>query len=64
MGCAPNNLVAVHAGSRLSELNSLADLADARLLALGAGVGVLALAPVWLRHRAARRAAGGASGAQ
>ena len=35
LGCLPNNFVAVSAGSRLGELQSLQDLYDIKLLLLG-----------------------------
>ena len=54
MGCAPANYIAVNAGSHLSELHSLADLYDRRMLGMGAAVGVLALAPALLKGRNAR----------
>ncbi|KFM26096.1 Protein MAM3 [Auxenochlorella protothecoides] len=38
LGCMPNNFVAVGAGTRLSSMNSLADLYDARAILLGLGL--------------------------
>ena len=35
LGCLPNNFVAVSAGSKLGELQSLQDLYDRKLLLLG-----------------------------
>ena len=35
LGCLPNNFVAVSAGSKLGELQSLRDLYDRKLLLLG-----------------------------
>ncbi|KAL4430831.1 hypothetical protein ABPG75_006087 [Micractinium tetrahymenae] len=64
LGCLPNNAVAVHAGAHLSELQSLKDLYSPRLLALGAAVGAVALAPILLQRRAERRAAAAAAAGQ
>lgn len=52
LGCLPNNMVAVSAGSRLSELESLSDLYDPRMLLVGGMVGLASLVPVYLKHRA------------
>ncbi len=35
LGCLPNNFVAVNAGSRLGELQSLRDLYDPKMLGIG-----------------------------
>jgi hypothetical protein len=51
VGCLPNNLVAVNAGSHLRDLNSLSDLYSGRLLALCAAVGCVALAPTLMKQR-------------
>ncbi|KAL6770581.1 hypothetical protein ACKKBF_B31820 [Auxenochlorella protothecoides x Auxenochlorella symbiontica] len=51
LGCMPNNFVAVGAGTRLSSMNSLADLYDARAILLGLGFGALALMSAWLQRR-------------
>ena len=51
IGCAPNNFVAVQAGCKLSELSSLGDLYDRRMLGMGLLVGVVALSPVLLKQR-------------
>ncbi|GAB4817853.1 hypothetical protein N2152v2_004899 [Parachlorella kessleri] len=63
LGCLPNNFVAVNAGSRLGELQSLRDLYDPKMLGIGelwpntggVGVGLIALLPIFLKHRAQRR---------
>lgn len=57
LGCLPNNLVAVNAGSHLGELRSLSDLYSTRLLALGATVGLAALSPIYFKRRAAAKEA-------
>lgn len=54
LGCAPANYIAVNAGSHLSDLHSLADLYDRRILGTGVAVGLLALAPTLLKSRHAR----------
>ena len=46
LGCLPNNFLAVNAGCKLGQLQSLADLADVRLLLIAAGVGVVVVLPV------------------
>lgn len=51
IGCAPNNFMAANAGDHLSELDSLADLYNPRMLLLGLTVGSVALLPVYLKHR-------------
>jgi uncharacterized membrane protein YdjX (TVP38/TMEM64 family) len=56
LGCLPNNFVAVNAGSHLGDLTSLTDLYSGRLLALGAAVGAVALAPMLLKQRHAAQA--------
>jgi len=61
LGCLPNNWVAVNAGAHLSELQSLKDLYQPRLLLLGAGVGFAALLPVLLQRRAERKQAAAAA---
>jgi hypothetical protein len=63
LGCLPNNLMVTRAGSHLSEMESLSDLYDPRMLALGLTVGCIALVPVYLKHRADRRAAAAAASA-
>jgi uncharacterized membrane protein YdjX (TVP38/TMEM64 family) len=57
IGCLPNNFMAVNAGDHLSELESLSDLYDRKLIALGLVVGVVALLPVYLSHRHDRQQA-------
>jgi uncharacterized membrane protein YdjX (TVP38/TMEM64 family) len=51
IGCAPNNFMAAHAGDHLSDLDSLADLYNPRMLLLGLTVGCIALLPVYVKHR-------------
>ncbi|WIA10339.1 hypothetical protein OEZ85_010531 [Tetradesmus obliquus] len=51
IGCAPNNFMAAHAGDHLSDLDSLADLYNPRMLLLGLTVGCIALLPVYMKHR-------------
>lgn len=63
LGCLPNNLVAVNAGSHLGELRSLQDLYSIRLVVLGAAVGLAALAPIYLKRRSERAAAKAAKAA-
>lgn len=60
-GCLPNNIVAVNAGSHLGDLTSLGDLYSTKLVALGAGMGLAALAPTMLKQRHARQAAAAAA---
>lgn len=62
LGCLPNHLIAVSAGCRLGELESLSDLYDRRLLLAGCAAGLLALAPIWLKRRYERSGGGGAGG--
>ena len=50
VGCLPNNWLAVSAGSRLGELQSLSDLADTKMLVYSCIVGLIALLPVYLRR--------------
>lgn len=57
IGCLPNNFMAVKAGDHLSELNTLSDLYDKKLITLGLIVGVVALVPVYLSHRHERQQA-------
>lgn len=47
----PNNFLAVGAGTRMSSMESLVDLYDARAILLGLGVGALALLSAWLQRR-------------
>jgi len=61
--------MAAHAGDHLSDLHSLGDLYNPRMIALGLVVGCVALLPVWWKHRhdksqAAAAAAAGGNGAQ
>lgn len=63
LGCLPNNAVAVNAGAHLSELQSLQDVYQPRLLLLGATVGAVALAPIYLQRRAEQAAAAQAAAA-
>jgi hypothetical protein len=49
--------MAVKAGDHLSELNTLSDLYDKKLITLGLIVGVVALVPVYLSHRHERQQA-------
>lgn len=51
LGCAPNNFMSAHAGDHLSDMDSLADLYNPRMLLLGLTVGCLALLPVYVKHR-------------
>lgn len=51
LGCLPNNWVAVSAGSRLSELQSLAEITDPVFICGSLVVGLVALAPILLKHR-------------
>lgn len=51
IGCAPNNFMAANAGDHLSDLDSLADLYNPRMLLLGLTVGFVALLPVYVKHR-------------
>eukprot|EP00879_Flechtneria_rotunda_P013407 GHRR01013997.1.p1 GENE.GHRR01013997.1~~GHRR01013997.1.p1 ORF type:complete len:182 (+),score=41.87 GHRR01013997.1:488-1033(+) len=51
IGCAPNNFMAAHAGDHLSDLDSLSDLYNPRMLMLGLTVGCIALLPVFVKHR-------------
>lgn len=51
IGCAPNNFMAANAGDHLSDLDSLADLYNPRMLMLGLTVGFVALLPVYIKHR-------------
>lgn len=51
IGCAPNNFMAANAGDHLSDLDSLADLYNPRMLLLGLTVGFVALLPVYMKHR-------------
>lgn len=51
LGCMPNNFVAVNAGSKLGELQSLTDLYDVKMLGLGVVVGIAALFPLYLKRR-------------
>lgn len=51
IGCAPNNFMAANAGDHLSDLDSLADLYNPRMLLLGLMVGAVALLPVYVKHR-------------
>jgi uncharacterized membrane protein YdjX (TVP38/TMEM64 family) len=51
IGCAPNNFMAANAGDHLSDLDSLADLYNPRMLLLGLTVGGVALLPVYVKHR-------------
>ncbi len=51
IGCLPNNFMAARAGDHLSDLHSLADLYNPRMIALGLLVGCVALVPVWWKHR-------------
>eukprot|EP00878_Enallax_costatus_P024036 GHUV01025624.1.p1 GENE.GHUV01025624.1~~GHUV01025624.1.p1 ORF type:complete len:182 (+),score=54.92 GHUV01025624.1:507-1052(+) len=60
IGCAPNNFMAANAGDHLSELDSLADLYKPRMLLLGLTVGCVALLPVYVKHRHARKQAAAA----
>jgi hypothetical protein len=60
IGCAPNNFMAANAGDHLSDLDSLADLYNVRMLLLGATVGAVALLPVYLKHRHERASAAAA----
>lgn len=55
LGCMPNNFVAVHTGSHLSELDSLSDLYDPKILFLGLGLGAFVLAPVAWKNWRGRR---------
>ena len=57
IGCLPNNFMAAHAGDHLSDLNSLSDLYDPRIIGLGLTIGVIALVPVWLKHKHERQEA-------
>ncbi|KIZ03833.1 putative membrane protein [Monoraphidium neglectum] len=57
IGCLPNNFMAAHAGDHLSDLHSLADLYNPRIIALGLLVGCVALVPVYWKHRHERRGA-------
>jgi len=57
IGCLPNNFMAAHAGDHLSDLNSLSDLYDPRIIGLGLTIGVIALVPVWLKHKHERKEA-------
>ena len=41
LGCMPNNLIAVNAGNRLTELTSFADLYDFKSLLLGGSFSIL-----------------------
>ncbi len=43
--------MAAHAGNRLSELKSMADLYDIKIVLLGLTVGGIALIPVYVKHR-------------
>jgi hypothetical protein len=43
--------MAAHAGDHLSDLDSLADLYNPRMLLLGLTVGCIALLPVYVKHR-------------
>jgi hypothetical protein len=43
--------MAARAGDHLSDLHSLADLYNPRMIALGLLVGCVALVPVWWKHR-------------
>jgi hypothetical protein len=45
-------------------MESLSDLYDPRMLALGLTVGCIALVPVYLKHRADRQGAAAAAGVQ
>jgi hypothetical protein len=45
---APNNFMCANAGAHLSELRSLSDLYDVRMVGLGLVVGAMALLPVLL----------------
>lgn len=56
-GCVPNNFVVVSAGSRLSELSSLADLTDPSMIGVSVVIGLVALAPVLWKHRLEKQAA-------
>jgi hypothetical protein len=49
--------MAAHAGDHLSDLDSLADLYNPRMLLLGLTVGAIALLPVYVKHRHERGAA-------
>jgi uncharacterized membrane protein YdjX (TVP38/TMEM64 family) len=51
IGCAPNNFMAANAGDHLSDLDSLADLYNPKMLLLGLTVGLIALLPVYVKHR-------------
>lgn len=55
IGCLPNNIMAAHAGDHLSDLHSMADLYNPRVIALGLVVGCVALVPVWWKHRHERQ---------
>lgn len=57
VGCAPNNWLAAHAGARLGELRSLADLYSLRALLLCAAAGGIALLPALLQRGDRRGAA-------
>lgn len=57
LGCAPNNFMAANAGDHLSDLDSLADLYNPRMLLLGLTIGFVALVPVYVKHRHQRGAA-------
>lgn len=49
--------MAANAGDHLSELKSLADLYNPRMLLLGLTVGCVALLPVYVKHRHERHIA-------
>lgn len=50
LGCMPNNFIAVRVGTRLSSMQSLAELYDARMMALAMGAAILATAPLILKR--------------
>jgi len=51
VGSSLSNFVIVNAGSHLTELTSLRDLYSAKVVLLIAGLALLTLCPVYLRHR-------------
>lgn len=63
LGCAPNNFVAANAGAHLTELQSMSDLADPRLLALGAAAGAIGLGASLWRAKEEGKVAGAGQGA-
>lgn len=55
IGCMPNNFMAANAGDHLSDLDSFSSLYSPRMLMLGLTVGLVALVPVYMKHRHERR---------